>query len=85
MTDGHHHRFSASCAMRFLLRRALAQLHHDLVTLALVEAFLLADADHGAGIRPVGTPADRDLVGDRRAVDQPADGADIGPGQGSDS
>ena len=66
---------------RLLLGRAVGQRHHDLVALALVEALFLADADHGARIRPVGAAAERDLVHDRRAVDQPADGADIGPGQ----
>ena len=58
-----------------------AQRHHDLKTLALVKGFLLADADHRARIGTVGTAAQRDLVHDRRAIDQPADRADIGPGQ----
>jgi len=31
--------------------------------------------------RAVGTTAQRNLVHDRRAIDQPADGADVGPGQ----
>ena len=66
---------------RLLLRRAAAQRHHDLVALALVEAFLLADADHGARVGAVAAAAERDLVHDRRAVHQPADGADVGPRQ----
>jgi hypothetical protein len=48
--------------------------------IALVERLLLADADHRAGIRPVGAAAQRYLIHDRRAIDQPADHADIGPG-----
>ena len=69
-----------------LLRlRALHHLHQDLVTLALMEAFFLADAHHGAAVRPVGTALQRDLVHDRRPVHQPADGADIRPGSAWDS
>src|SRR6185369_11914564 len=59
--------------------------HHDeqgFVTLALVEGFLLADAHHGPGVGAVGAAAERDLVHDRGAIDQPADHANVGPGQG---
>ena len=66
---------------RLLLGRAGAELHHDVVALALVEALLLADADHGAGVGTVGAALQRHLVHDRRAVDQPADGTHVGPGQ----
>ena len=51
------------------------------VALALVEALLAADAHHRAGVGRVGAAAERHLVHDRRAVDQPADGADVGPAQ----
>src|SRR3546814_4505200 len=64
-----------------LLLCAGGEVHHDLVALALVEALLLADADHGAGIRTVAGALQRHLVHDRRAVDQPADRADIRPGE----
>ncbi|MFK4569165.1 hypothetical protein ABIF94_000601 [Bradyrhizobium ottawaense] len=66
---------------RLLLVRAAAQRQHDLVALALMERLLLADPDHRARIGAVGAAAQRDLVHDRGAVDQPADGADISPGQ----
>jgi hypothetical protein len=66
---------------RLLFRRALGQLHHDVVALARVEGLFLADADHGARIRAVGAAAQRDLVDDGRAVHQPADGAHVGPAQ----
>src|SRR5580692_2068545 len=65
-----------------LRRAAAAEREHDFEALALVETLLLADAHHGARIRPVGAAADRDLVHDRRAIDQPADGADVRPGEG---
>jgi hypothetical protein len=83
----HHQRWPPPAIERVLRHLSfcsavpLRQRHHDLVALALVEALFLADPDHGARIGPVGAAAERDLVHDRRAVDQPADGADIGPGQ----
>src|SRR6202035_1123886 len=46
---------------RLLRRRAGAQRQHDLVALALVEALLLADADHRPRVRAVGAAAQRDL------------------------
>ena len=52
-----------------------------LVALALVERLLLADPDHGPGIGPVRAPGEHHLVGDGGSVDEPADGADVGPGQ----
>ena len=67
---------------RVLLRGAAAEGEQQLVALALVEGLLLADADHGARVRAVGAAAQRDLVGDRGAVHQPADRADVRPGQG---
>ena len=66
--------------MRFCSARAAA-IEHDLVALALVKALLPANANHGARIRAVGAAAQRNLVHDCRAVDQPADGADVGPGE----
>ena len=66
---------------RLLLGRPGRERQHDLVALALVEALLLADADHRPRIGSIGAAAERDLVHDRRAVDEPADGADVGPGQ----
>ncbi|OIQ73285.1 hypothetical protein GALL_450780 [mine drainage metagenome] len=65
-----------------LARRAAA--HHReqrVVALALVEALLAADADHRPRVRRVRAAAQRNLVHDRRAVDQPADDADVGPVQ----
>ena len=54
----------------------------DLEALTLVEGLLLAHAHHRAGVGPEGAAAQRHLVDDRRAVDQPADGAHVGPGEG---
>ena len=65
----------------FLFGRAGGHLHHDRVTLPLVERFLLADPDHRAGIGTIAGALQRHLVHDRRAVDQPAHRAHIGPGQ----
>ncbi len=65
----------------FLGLGALRHLHHDVVALPLVEAFLLADADHRAGIGAVGGALQRDLVHDGGAVDQPAHRAHVGPGE----
>ena len=81
ISDGHHQRFTASCAMSCWAGVPLRQGQQQLVALALVEGLLLADADHRAGVRAVGAAAERHLVGDRGAVHQPADGADVGPGQ----
>ena len=66
---------------RLLRRGAVRERVQDLVALPLVEGLLLADPDHRAGVRPVGAAAQRHLVDDRGAVDQPADRADVGPGQ----
>ena len=66
---------------RVLRGRAVRQRVQDLEALALVEGLLLADPDHGAGVGAVGAAAQRHLVDDRGAVDQPADRADVGPGQ----
>src|SRR5258706_446561 len=65
----------------FLGRVAPGQLQHQVVTLPLMEALFPAYTHHGAGIRTVGAPAQRDLIHDRGAVDQPADRADIRPGR----
>src|ERR1022692_1408055 len=66
---------------RFLRRGPLTQRHHDVEALTLVKALLLADANHRSRVRPERAPAQRYLIHDRRAVDQPSDGADVGPGQ----
>ena len=82
-----HHQRRPPPAIERALRHARcsgvprASVHHDLEALALVKALFLADAHHRARIRAVGAAADRDLVHDRRAVDQPADRADVGPGR----
>ena len=83
ITDGHHQRIDRVLHHR-LLRVGAAGHHRQqrLVALALMEAFLAADADHRPRIRRIGTAADRHLVHDGRAVHQPADRADVGPGQG---
>src|SRR5437773_1151081 len=46
-----------------------------------IKRFLLADADHRARIRPIRTAAQRNLIHDRRAVDEPADRANVSPAQ----
>src|SRR6266567_4018068 len=66
---------------RLLLGRSAAKRHHDVEALPLVEALFLADADHRPRVRPERAPAQGNLVHDRRAVDQPADGADVRPGE----
>ncbi len=67
------HRLLRGCAVREGVQR--------LEALPLVEGLLLADADHRAGVGPVGAAAQRHLVHDRGAVDEPADRADVGPGE----
>src|SRR6185312_6914070 len=57
---------------------AAAERDQDVEALALVEALLLADPNHGASVGSVGAAAERDLVHDGGAVHQPSDGADIG-------
>ncbi|MNT10747.1 hypothetical protein D3C72_1455920 [compost metagenome] len=82
-----HHQRGPPPAVERILRhlllpgRAVAQLQQDVVALALVERLFLAHAHHGARIRPVRAAAQRHLVDDGRAVDQPADHADVGPTQ----
>ena len=81
ISAGHHQRSAASWAMA---RWASVPAHEgpeDLEALPLVEGLLLADPDHRARVRAVGAPAQRHLVHDRGAVDQPADRAAVGPGQ----
>src|SRR6476661_10412393 len=65
-----------------LLRRAVREFQQDLEALALVEGFFLADPDHGAAVGAEGGAAERHLVGDRGAVDHPADGTHVCPGTG---
>ena len=83
-----HHQRRPPPAVHRVLRHGVLRLgaaaegQQQFVALALVEGLLLADADHRAGVRAVRAAAQRHLVGDRRAVHQPADGADVGPGQG---
>ena len=66
---------------RPLLVGAAHHRHQQLVALPLVERLLLADPDHRPAVGPVGRAAQRHLVADGGAVDQPADGADVGVGQ----
>ena len=59
----HHHRRPPPAVERVLRHRlllgcAVRERDHDLETLALVEALLLADAHHGAGVGAVGAAAD---------------------------
>ena len=82
----HHQRRPPPAVERFLrhaslLRRAARQRHHDFEALALMEALFLADAHHRARVRAVRAAADRNLIHDRRAVDQPADRTDVRPGR----
>ena len=67
---------------RVLGRRAVGEGVQDLEALPLVERLLLADPHHGPGVGAVGAAAQRHLVDDRGAVDEPADGAHVGPGEG---
>src|ERR1039458_6875599 len=82
-----HHESGPPPSIERLLRHALLrgaalrEAQHDVVALPLMKTFLSADAHHGPRIGAVGATAQRNLVHDRRAVDQPADGADIGPGR----
>ncbi len=46
-----------------------------------MEALFLAHPDHRARVRAIGRPLQRHLVHDCRAIDQPADRANVGPGQ----
>ena len=83
----HHQRRPPPAVQRILghgplFLAAARQGEHDLVALALVKALLLADPDHRPGIGPVRAAAERDLVHDRGAVDQPADRPDVRPGGG---
>ena len=80
ISDGHHQRSTASCTIAPLRFGAAHHGQQQLVALALVEGLLLADADHRARVRAVGAAAQRHLVADRRAVDEPADHADVGEG-----
>ena len=81
ISEGHHQRSTASWAIACCAVGAVAQRVQQLEALPLVERLLLADAHHRAGVRTVGAAAQRHLVDDRGAVDQPADRADVGPGQ----
>jgi len=47
-----------------------------------VERLFFANANHGARVRPIRATAQRDLVHDGGAINQPANHADIGPSQG---
>src|SRR5690606_20177151 len=65
----------------FLLFRTFHQGTHDLISLALVKRFFLADTYHCSCIRPVRSSAQRNLIHDRSTVNQPSNCAHIGPGQ----
>src|SRR3984885_9186472 len=66
---------------RALCRRAARERHHDFEALALMKTLFAADAHHGARIWTVGAAADRDLIHDGGAIDEPADRADVRPGE----
>ena len=79
----HHQRRPPEPVDRLLHHRALLvgaahHRHQQLEALPLVEGLLLADPDHRPAVGAVRRPAQRHLVADRGAVDQPADGADVG-------
>lgn len=78
ISEGHHQRVLRH---RRLLWASLAQPQHDLKSLLLAETLLPADTDHRPRIGSIGTPAQRDLIDDRRAINQPADRSDIRPAQ----
>ena len=67
---------------RLLRFGALRQRHHDLESLALVKAFFLADAHHGAGIGAIAALAERHLVHDGGTIYQPTHSTHIGPCEG---
>ena len=46
-----------------------------------MKTLLLANFDHGAGIRSVGCILQGDLIDDRCTVDEPPDGANVSPGE----
>ena len=47
-----------------------------------MKTFFLADTNHRTGIRSIGRIDERHLIHDGRAVYQPANGANVGPGKG---
>jgi hypothetical protein len=55
---------------------------HNFKALALVEAFFLAHAHHGAGVGAIASAAERHLVEDGGAIHEPTYAAHIGPAQG---
>ena len=81
-STGHHQRFTASCTISrcagvpFIIVIRFSK-PWRWWKLSSLQMRIMARA-YG----PVGAAADRHLVHDRRAVHQPADGADVGPGQG---
>jgi hypothetical protein len=83
MSVGHHQRFTVHRVLRHgaLARRARRQRGEHLEALALVKILLGADPQHGTGIGTIRGLGERGLVDDRRAVDQPADRADIRPAE----
>ena len=83
ISEGHHQRFRASCAMRFCSGVPGRHGEHDLVALALMEALFLAHAHHGPGVGPVGGVrcSGTWFMIAAPSTSQPM-GADIGPGEG---
>ena len=82
----HHQRRPPVAVHRVLGHRllgggAVRERVQDLEALPLVEGLLLADPDHRAGVGTERAAAQRDLVDDGGAVDEPADRPDVGPGQ----
>ena len=67
---------------RFLSISALRHGHHDLESLALVKALLLANPHHGACIGAIAAFAEGHLVHDGRAIYEPANSSHVCPIQG---
>ena len=66
----------------FLLLGSARQMHHELVTLTLVKALLLADANHRTAVGAVRSAAQHHLVLNRGSVNQPTHSAHVGPSEG---
>ncbi len=62
-----------------LHRRTLGIANDHLLPLLLVKAFLGTDAHHGPRVGAIGAVGQHRLIDDGCAVDQPADGAHVGP------
>ena len=82
----HHQRGPPPAVQRVLChlalaRRALCIQAHHFLALFIVESLFGTDAHHGSRVRAVGSTGQHSLVLDGRPVHQPADHADVRPGQ----